>query len=133
MTQDKTIDAFLSQYDEVVFTNALRLREVILKNTPDVIEEIDLPAKIIGYSYGRRYVDVICTMIPSKKGLKLGFYRGMDLPDPTHLLEGTGKISRYVDIKSSKQIQSPALRKLIQSAINAYKQRTSSSSIGRKS
>ncbi|MEO5946592.1 MAG: hypothetical protein ABIP79_07215 [Chitinophagaceae bacterium] len=66
---------------------------------------------------------MVCVIIPSKKGLKLGFYRGIDLPDPDHLLEGKGKISRYVNIISEKQIKSLAIKKLIKVALAAYKKR----------
>lgn len=119
-TGDQQIDAFLSQYDEQVFANALKLREILLKNLPDIIEQIDLPAKMIGYCYGNKYAELICVIIPSKKGLKLGFNRGTELPDPDHLLEGIGKISRYVVIKSDEQIRSSALKKLIENALIAY-------------
>lgn len=117
------IELFLSQYDEKVFNHALKLRKVLLKNLPDIIEQIDAPAKMIAYSYGQKYAEMICTIIPSKKGLKLGFNRGVDLPDPDNLLEGTGKISRYIEIKSEEQINSPALNKLIKAALAAYKER----------
>jgi hypothetical protein len=78
---------------------------------------------MIAYCYGQKYSEMICTIIPSKKGLKLGFYKGVDLPDPTNLLEGTGKLSRYIEIISDEQIKSPALKKLIKSALAAYKKR----------
>ena len=122
MTADKQINVFLSQYDERVFTKALKLREIIFANLPDIIEQIDIPAKIIGYCYGQKYSELICVIIPSKKGLKLGFNRGTELPDPDKLLEGSGKISRYVVIKSDEQIKSKSLRKLIESALLAYRQ-----------
>ena len=123
MKADNKIDDFLSNYSEEVFTNALKLREVLFANLPNIIEQIDIPAKMIAYCYGQKYIEMICTIIPSKKGLKLGFYKGVDLPDPDRLLEGTGKISRYVEIKSEEQINSPALKKLIASAFVAYKAR----------
>jgi len=88
-----------------------------------LIEQIDLPARMIAYCYGQKYAEMVCTIIPSKKGLKLGFYKGVDLPDPGKLLEGTGKISRYVEIRSAGQIRSPALKKLIESALAAYEKR----------
>jgi hypothetical protein len=47
-------------------------------------------------------------VIPSKKGLKLGFNCGMEIDDPGKLLEGNSKISRYVVIKSAEQISSPS-------------------------
>jgi hypothetical protein len=123
MASNEKTDAFLSSYNEEVFTNALKLREVLLANLPDITEQIDVPARMIAYCYGQRYADMICTIIPSKKGIKLGFYKGNELPDPNKLLEGTGKISRYVEIKSDGEIRSTALKKLILNALKAYKKR----------
>src|SRR5262245_26178260 len=117
----KNIDNFLSQYNEDVFANAQELREVLLATLPDITEQLDIPAKMIAYCYGQKYSELICVIIPSKKGLKLGFNRGIELPDPDKLLEGTGKISRYVVIKSDKQIRSAAMKKLIANALKLYK------------
>ena len=123
MKANKEIDLFLSQYDEKVFETTLILREVLFANLPDIVEQIDIPAKMIAYCYGQKYSEMICTIIPSKKGVKLGFYKGADLPDPDNLLEGTGKISRYVVIKSIEQVRSGSLKNLIKSALTAYRQR----------
>ena len=125
MKVDNKIDAFLSQYDDRVFSNALKLREFLSANLPGIIEQLDVPAKMIAYCYGQKYAELICTIIPSRKDLKLGFNRGVDLPDPKKLLEGTGKISRYVEIKSEKQLKSTALKILLANALSAYKQRVS--------
>ena len=123
MTVNKEIDLFLSQYDEQVFEKALKLREVLFSNLPGIVEQVDIPAKMIAYCYGQKYSEMICTIIPSKKGVKLGFYKGTDLPDPDKLLEGTGKISRYIDIKSIEQVKSASLMNLIKNALTAYRQR----------
>lgn len=123
MKAEDNINNFLAQYDDEVFTNALKLRKVLLANLPNIIEQADVPAKMIAYCYGQKYAELICTIIPSKKGIKLGFNRGVYLPDPDKLLEGTGKISRYVEISSAQQINSPAVKKLIASALPAYMQR----------
>jgi hypothetical protein len=84
---------------------------------------LDLPAKMIAYCYGQKYIEMICMMIPSKKGLKLSFYQGPALPDPAHLLEGKAKLTRYVEIRSDKQIYSTALKQLIKNSLAAYKER----------
>lgn len=123
MTDPKNIDDFLSQYSEEVFANALKLRELLIASLPGVIEQLDIPAKMIAFCYGQKYSELICVIIPSKKGLKLGFNRGTELPDPNQLLKGTGKISRYVVIESDKQIQSAALKRLIASAFKLYQQK----------
>lgn len=120
---DKKIDDFLSNYSEEVFSNALRLREILLANLPNIIEQLDVPARMIAYCYGQKYSELICTIIPSKKGLKLGFNRGTELPDPDKQLQGTGKTSRYVEIISDEQIKSPVLKKLIESALKSYHKR----------
>lgn len=121
MTDNKEIDCFLTQYSAEVLGNALKLREIILKNLPEVQEQIDLSAKMIAYAYGQKYNEMVCTLIPSKKGLKLGFYKGVDLPDPENLLSGNGKISRYIEIKASNDIKTEALTTLLKEALTAYK------------
>lgn len=115
---------FLQQYPEQVFRHAKQLREVVLANLPNITEQVDLSAKMVAYAYGKKYADMICVIIPSKKGLKLGFYKGAELPDPEQLLQGSGKISRYVVIKDQEDIYSEPLKKLITQALAAYKQRS---------
>lgn len=123
MTDNKAIDNFLSQYSEDIFSNALKLRDLIIKKLPEVQEQLDIPAKMIAYCYGQKYAEMICSLIPSKKGLKLGFYNGVDLPDPENLLKGNGKISRYIEIKSQEDINTKSLTTLLKEALKAYKTR----------
>lgn len=115
---------FLSQYDPQVYEHAMKLSEVLHANLPDITEQVDIPAKMIAYSYGQKYVDMVCALFPSKKGLKLSFNRGTELPDPKKLLAGTGKISRYVIITSEEQIYSPGLNALLSEALAAWKKTT---------
>lgn len=120
-------ETFFSRYEPQVFANAIKLRKLLFSNLPDITEQVDLPARMVAYCYGQKYTELICTLIPSKKGLKLGFNRGPELPDPEGILKGTGKISRYVEIKSEKQINSPALKNLLAEALAAYQQRMAKS------
>ena len=120
MTPNPEIEEFLSQYDEKIFQHAQKLRQLLITYFSDITEQIDIKAKMIAYCYGQKYVELICVLIPSKKGLKLGFNRGTELPDPAGLLEGTGKISRYIPIKSDDQIDSPAIKVLLTKAIEIY-------------
>ncbi|MEY2829984.1 MAG: hypothetical protein RIQ33_1842 [Bacteroidota bacterium] len=120
MSSENEIQKFLSSYSDEVKINVAILRKKIKALLPNIIEQLDLPAKMIGYCYGQKYTDLICVIIPSKKGLKLGFNRGSSLPDPEKLLQGNGKISRYVEIHFEQQIESPATKILIESALNHY-------------
>ncbi len=125
METTNKVEAFLTQYDDQISRNAMILRQVIMATLPDIIEQLDIPAKMIAYCYGQKYSELICTIIPSKKGLKLGFNWGTTLPDPDHLLEGYGKISRYVAIKSEEQIKSNAIKNLLLNVLKIYKQKAS--------
>jgi hypothetical protein len=120
MPEDKNVEEFFSHFDNHVFELAMKLREVLLASLPGVVEVIDIPAKMVAYSFGQKYSELICLVIPSRKGVKLGFNRGLDLPDPHGQLEGAGKLSRYVKIRSEEQIKSPELKKLLQDALALY-------------
>src|SRR5687768_7293149 len=90
---------FLSNYSDDVKEMAEKVSGLIFSKLPEIKEVVDVPARIIGYGFGPKYADSICVLIPSKKGLKLGFYKGSELPDPKNLLTGTGKMHRYIELK----------------------------------
>jgi hypothetical protein len=121
MTSDE-VSSFLQQYDRDVASMVGELRRIVASLLPGVTEQLDLPAKMIAYCYGRRYIDMVCTIHPSKKGVKLGFYKGAELPDPDGLLQGTGKLSRYVIVDSGR-LHSVALRQLLEHALTSYRER----------
>lgn len=115
-----TAEEILSGYEEKIATLGFQLREFLFSALKDIHEEADAAAKIIGYNYGKGYKNLICIILPSKKGIKLGFYKGCELQDPGKLLTGTGKVHRYVETKSSKDIIDPALKHLLKEAVAAY-------------
>lgn len=117
------IELFLTRYTTAVQSNALLLRQVILGQFPGIDEQLDLPAKMIAYSYGPRYTDLICVIIPSQKGLKLGFNKGTELPDPDQLLQGIAKTTRYIVIDTPEQAHAPELVQLLTEALQLYKKR----------
>lgn len=124
MTDLTTADNFLSQYSDEVFENTHKVRKLILRVLPEIIEDVDISAKMLSYNYGKRYIDTVCVLIPSKKGLKFGFYQGVDLPDPENLLSGNGKLSRYVEIKKQDDIKIKPLTVMLREAFKLYKTRT---------
>ena len=119
-----TAEGILSKYDEGVSKLGFQLREFLLRELKQIIEYPDGPANIIGYGYGPGYKQLLCTIIPSKKGIKLGFYKGSELPDPKKLLTGSGKVHRHVEIKSENDMKDPAIKKLVDEALKAYHKRS---------
>lgn len=118
---------FISDYSETVQQLAIHTEALIEKTISGIQSIVDSSAKIIGYGFGNGYKDTICTIIFSKKEIKLGFYKGAALPDPSGILSGSGKVHKYVPIKSNADI-SDTLKQLIIEAHKAYLQRQSISS-----
>lgn len=84
MKADNEAILFFSQYNEPIAARALQLRKLLLANLPDVQEQLDIPAKMAAYCYGQKYAEMMCNIIPSKKGLKLGFIKVLICP--THII-----------------------------------------------
>jgi hypothetical protein len=118
-----TAEDILAKYDTSVSALGFQLRDYLLKELKGIIEYPDMPAHLIGYGYGPGYKEMICTIIPSKKGIKLGFYKGSELPDPETLLTGSGKVHRHVVINSDQDLKKLALKKLLSEAVKAYQKR----------
>jgi len=107
-----TVDEFvrtkiLPEYRPV----AEKIRELMRQHAPDAEE-------IISYgipSYrGRRMLAVIS---PTKKGITFAFSRGAEFEDEYGLLEGVGKVSKNVRMKSLEDVNPDALRYYIEQAV----------------
>lgn len=123
LSTDYDIHDFLLRYPGDVKDIALRLRLQTLKSLPGVHEQLDIPARMIAYSYGSRYSDMICCIFPSQKGVKLSFYKGVDLKDPKGVLKGAAKTTRYYEVGHVEELQSIALKNLLAQALAMYRAR----------
>src|SRR3972149_1663032 len=113
------LEDFLETYTPEVRNLALQLRDLVFEIDPEVIEQIDIPAHLLAYGYAKTYTHLMCVIIFYKDYINLGFPRGVDLPDPEGLLEGTGKRARHVKIRDAEQIESPEIAALIQASADA--------------
>ena len=59
--------------------------------------------------------------------VNVGFFRGAELPDPSSLLEGTGKFMRHVKLRPGDHVDASALRRLIGAAHADMQRRLDSS------
>lgn len=123
MPSAQHIDAFLAAYPEQVRKIALAARQLLEGALPDISETVDESAKLIGYSYGPGYKGAICTLIMSQKGVKLGIFRGSQLPDAKHLMTGAGKVHRHVPLHNIDDLRQPGLKQLLKDALAAWRKR----------
>ena len=117
------VDDFISSYGETEQQLCFQIGDLIKSKFTDINEEVDLPAKMIAYSYGPTYKQLLFTVFPSKKGVKLGFNQGVLLNNDHGLLEGTGKVSRYIQFRSVEQLENPEIFNLLGEAYQLYLRR----------
>jgi hypothetical protein len=120
----KEVVEFFDGYPTKIREVALGLRTIVRSAMPDAGETLDRSARIVGYGFGPGYTDMVCVIIPSKKGAKLGLVRGTELPDPRALLEGSGKVHRYVAFAESSDLRRAALKALLVSALAAWRKQS---------
>jgi hypothetical protein len=121
---DDDVLAFLAEYPVTICDIARRLREIVSAAIPNAGEELDRPGRVIGYGFVPGYSGLVCTIIPSKKGVKLGVVYGAQLPDPSGLLEGSGKQHRYVAFTKPADLEKAGLKDLLRAAVAAWKERS---------
>jgi hypothetical protein len=120
----KEVVEFFDGYPTKVRDVALGLRTIVRSAMLNAREMLDRSARIVGYGFGPGYADMICVIIPSKKGVKLGIVRATELPDPKGLLEGSGKVYRHVVFAESSDLRRAGLKALLASAIAAWRKRS---------
>lgn len=113
-----------NEFEEIVQTADPKVQELartakalIEKVMPNVVEVAWPTQNIVGYGVGpKKMSEQFCYIAVFKERINLGFYYGADLPDPEHLLEGTGNALRHVKISTVAQLENPALVKLVEEA-----------------
>ena len=123
-TADPAFAALLASYSKGVQDTARAARQLILGLIPGAIEVVDAKTAVIGYGYGTGYKDMVCTLILSKGGVKLGLVGGASLPDPRKLLEGSGKRHRYIPLERPADLRRPGLRPLLRATLSAWRRRS---------
>jgi hypothetical protein len=113
----------LALYPEQVQETATAARRLLKATLPEIAETVDESAKLLGYSYGPGYKGLVCTLIMSQTGVKLGIFRGSELPDPKCLMAGTGKVHRHVQLRTVEDTKRPGLSQLLKTALAAWRKR----------
>jgi len=118
MERDPAIEAWFKQHAGELGAIARQWFEV-MRNCGDEVREMmhdGCPTACLGdAAFG--YVGVFTSHV------NVGFYQGSALPDPAHLLQGSGKFMRHVKLRPGEPINSAALHRLIEAAYEDIKAR----------
>ena len=98
-----------------IFEALLRLvREVM----PDATEQLDLPDNLVAFGFGPpggvRMRGLAVGLVPHAAHVNVQLADGADLPDPSGIVEGTGKRIRHVKCRSAADVTRPQLRSLLE-------------------
>jgi hypothetical protein len=96
---------------------AIATRQLIHRVLPQVMEVSWPRQRNTGFGTGpKKNSEHFCWIMPATAHVTLGFNYGAELPDPTGLLEGTGKLFRHVKVRAADQLNDPALIALLRVA-----------------
>lgn len=94
------------------------LRKRIASLDPAFVEVVWPKLRIASYGVGPKKTSQHYAYIAVQaKNVNLGFYHGASLPDPSGLLEGSGKALRHVKILDLDAARRPAVVSLLRAAI----------------
>jgi hypothetical protein len=96
---------------------------MVKRALPGIAETVDTSRKLMFYRYGPGYNGLLCTLILSRTGLKLGIVRGAELRDPEGLLRGQGRVHRHVQLNEVADVKHQGLASLLRSALVAWRRR----------
>ena len=113
------IDAKINELGDWRGTTLAKVREIILKADPEIVEEwkwakATSPGTPV-FSHG----GIVCTGEIYKNAVKLTFAKGASLDDPSGLFNSSleGNVRRAIDIREGEKINEAALKKLIRAAV----------------
>jgi hypothetical protein len=112
------IDARIKELGDWRGKTLSRIRALIKKADPDVVEEVKWrkpsnPAGIPVWSHD----GIICTGETYKDRVKLTFARGASLKDPSRLFNQDGTVRRAVNIREGDSVDEGAFKDLIRAAV----------------
>lgn len=120
----KEAKAFFDLYSKDVQKLAWKVRELIFEVAPDIDETVYPQMKVIRYGLdGNKMNALVYAIMPTRAHVGLGFMHGTALADPNGMLEGTGKNLRHVKLITLENVASPALRRLLEEALEDKRER----------
>jgi hypothetical protein len=118
-TPEERLASFIAKFEPA---NAKLIRECraeIRRLLPTAVEIVydNYNFFVIGYSSTERPSDCIVSLAAAANGVGLSFYHGASLPDPQHLLLGSGKQNRFIRLPDVKTLRSAGVLALIKTSV----------------
>jgi len=108
------IDAKIASLDDWRGETLAKVREIIHKADPEILEEVKWRGVPVFSHNG-----ILCTGETYKSVVKLTFAKGASLEDPKSLFNSSleGNVRRAIDIREGEKLNEAALKALIRAAV----------------
>jgi len=119
VSPSKQLAGFIAKFEPATAKLIRQCRAQVRRLLPTAVEIVydNYNFFVIGYSTTERPSDCILSIAAAANGVGLSFYYGASLPDPQHLLLGSGKQNRFVRLPTVGTLRSPGVLALIDAAI----------------
>ena len=116
----KQLDGFIAKFEPAEGKLIRQCRAEIRRLLPTAVEIVydNYNFFVIGYGATERPSSCIVSIAAAANGVGLSFYHGATLPDPQHLLLGSGKQNRFVRLPTVDTLRSPEVLALIDAAVS---------------
>jgi Domain of unknown function (DU1801) len=117
-TAEQQLKGFIAKFEPAMGKLIRECRSVMRKRFPTANELVydNYNFFVIGYCATERPSDCVVSLAANSKGIGLSFYYGSTLPDPHHLLQGSGNQNRFVRLETPATPSQPQVAELIDAA-----------------
>lgn len=119
LTPDEQLEAFIARFTSQVASLTRAILAKMRARLPGALELVydNYNALVIGFSPTERAADAIFSIAAYPRWVSLFFLRGARLPDPDHLLQGSGSTVRRILLAGPATLDVPAVRVLMEHAL----------------
>jgi hypothetical protein len=117
-TAEQQLKGFIAKFEPAIGRLIRDCRSAMRKRFPTANELVydNYNFFVIGYCATERPSDCVVSLASNSKGVGLSFYYGSTLPDPHHILQGSGNQNRFVRLEGVATLSEPQVAELIDAA-----------------
>lgn len=113
----KTVDEYVKTLDPEQAEIVSTLRKLIRAAAPTATEAFKWAQPVYSENGPFAYIKAF------KSSVNFGFWRGVDIPDPLSILEGSGDKMRHVKLTGAKDIRKKAFQDMVRVAVQLNRDR----------
>ena len=114
---ERQIERLLEPHPGSIRAVEVALRDLIRAELPGAVEQVDFGNRLIAFGTSERMRDLLFAIIAHREHVNLQLADGAELPDPSGIVEGTGKRIRHVKCRSVEDVGRPAVRELVRAQV----------------